>query len=87
MQVHGWTNTMITIEGLNKKQVAMLDKLWSIDTTEGIKEYRNTLCSEDQHMVDTLMEIIVLEMIDEEIVDVDTFPEVEKILKNLFKTS
>lgn len=78
---------MITIEGLNKKQVAMLDKLWSIDTMEGIKEYRNTLCSEDQHMVDTLMEIIVLEMIDEEIADVDTFPEVEKILKNLYKTS
>ena len=51
---------MITIEGLNKKQVAMLDKLWSIDTTEGIKEYRNTLCSEDQHMVDTLMEIIII---------------------------
>lgn len=78
---------MITIEGLNKKQVAMLDKLWSIDTMEGIKEYRNTLCSEEQHMVDTLMEIIVLEMIDEEIADVDTFPEVEKILKNLYKTS
>jgi len=74
---------MITIDGLSKKQVAMLDMLWSIDTMEGINKYRNTLCSDDQHMVDVLMEMIMLQTIDEQTADTEIYPEVEKILKNL----
>ena len=76
---------MITIDGLSKKQVAMLDKLWSLDTTEEIIEWKDTLNTEDQQMADVLMEMIRLEVTDLETAEMDNFPEVEKILKNLQK--
>ena len=74
---------MITIDGLSKKQVSMLDKLWSLDTTEEIIEWTDTLNAEDQHMADVLMEMIRLEVTDLETAEMNSFPEVEKILKNL----
>ena len=74
---------MITIDGLNKKQVAMLDKLWSLDTTEEILEWIDTLNATDQHMADVLIEMIRLEVTDLETAEMENFPEVKKILKNL----
>ena len=74
---------MITIDGLSKKQVAMLDKLWSLDTTEEIIEWTATLNTEDQLMADVLMEMIRLEATDLDTAEMNSFPEVEKILKNL----
>ena len=74
---------MITIDGLNKKQVAMLDKLWSLDTTEEILEWIDTLNAIDQHMADVLIEMIRLEVTDLETAEMENFPEVKKILKNL----
>jgi hypothetical protein len=74
---------MITIDGLSKKQVAMLDKLWSLDTTAEILEWMDTLNSTDQQMADVLMEMIRLEVTDLETAEMNSFPEVEKILKNL----
>jgi len=76
---------MITIDGLNKKQVSMLDKLWSLDTTAEILEWMDTLNTTDQQMADVLMEMIRLEVTDLETANIETFPEVEKILKNLQK--
>ena len=74
---------MITIDGLNKKQVEMLDKLWSLDTTEEILEWIDTLNATDQHMADVLIEMIRLEVTDLETAEMENFPEVKKILKNL----
>ena len=74
---------MITIDGVTEKQASMLDKLWSFDTMDEVLEWMDTLNTEDQQMVDVLMEMIRLEATDLEIAEMNSFPEVEKILKNL----
>ena len=76
---------MITIDGVTEKQASMLDKLWSFDTMDEVLKWMDTLNTEDQQMVDVLMEMIRLEATDLEIAEMNSFPEVEKILKNLQK--
>ena len=53
----------IQIDGLNDKQVQMLDKLWTCDTTDDVLEWMNTLSKEDFFMAVTLQEMILDEMI------------------------
>jgi len=74
---------MITIDGVTEKQASMLDKLWSFDTMDEVLKWMDTLNTEDQQMVDVLMEMIRLEATDLETAEMNSFPEVEKILKNL----
>jgi len=74
---------MITIDGVTEKQASMLDKLWSFDTMDEVLKWMDTLNAEDQQMVDVLMEMIRLEATDLETAEMNSFPEVEKILKNL----
>jgi len=76
---------MITIDGLNKKQVAMLDKLWSIDRSEQLNKYLATLSTEDVRMAQTLIEMIILEQIDEDTKDQTHFPDVENLLEKIMK--
>jgi len=52
----------IQINGLNDKQVQMLDKLWTCDTTDEVLEWLNTLNKEDFQMAVTLQEMILDEM-------------------------
>jgi len=74
---------MITIDGLNKKQVAMLDKLWSLETEKDLHNYVSTLDSQDTHMAQTLVEMIILEAIDTDIANKTDFPEVKDILEKI----
>jgi len=53
----------IQIDGLNDKQVQMLDKLWTCDTTDEVLEWMNTLSKEDFFMAVTLQEMILDEML------------------------
>ena len=53
----------IQIDGLNDKQVQMLDKLWTCDTTDDVLEWMNTLSKEDFFMAVTLQEMLLDEMI------------------------
>lgn len=60
---------MISIDGLTKHQVQLLDKMWSLD---GIEEYDNwytTLDEATMNMVDTLEQMVILAELDD-VVDV-----------------
>jgi len=48
-----------------------------------VLKWMDTLDATDQQMVDVLMEMIRLEATDLETAEMNSFPEVEKILKNL----
>lgn len=52
----------IQIDGLNDKQVQMLDKLWTCDTTDDVLEWLATLNKPDFQMAVTLQEMILDEM-------------------------
>ena len=50
---------MIRFEGLTPKQVEMLDKLWSMDTSEQVLEWMKSLDDDDFRMAVTLQEMVI----------------------------
>lgn len=56
---------MIRIDGLNQKQVEMLDKLWTLDTTDEVVEWMRSLSDEDFKMAVTLQEMIIDAMLEQ----------------------
>ena len=61
---------MITISGLTKYQVEMLDHMWSLDSEEEYLTWYNLLDEEDQKMADTLMKMIIIESVEEEPIEI-----------------
>lgn len=74
---------MIRLEGLNKEQVEMLDKIWSIDTFEELEEFRAGLPKFRRQQIDTLMQLIMMEYQEEDLQQMQRFPEAEKIFKKI----
>lgn len=56
---------MIRIDGLNSKQVKMLDKLWTLDTTDEVLEWLQSLDDDDFKMAVTLQEMIIDTMMEQ----------------------
>jgi len=56
---------MITINGLTKRQVKMLDKMWAIDGYDEYMEWKTTLCYAQKQQVATLEQLVMLAEIDE----------------------
>ena len=56
---------MILIEGLTTKQVEMLDKLWSFDTTDEVLEWMKSLSEEDFKMAVTLQELVIDQLLEQ----------------------
>lgn len=56
---------MITIDGLTKRQVALLDKMWSIDSSEDYESWKNGLPLGTMNLVDTLEQMVLLAELDE----------------------
>lgn len=56
---------MIEINGLSKKQVKLLNIMWSINDMDDVQEWIETLSPEDQSECFTLMNLIRIEVIDE----------------------
>ena len=56
---------MIRIDGLNDKQVKMLDQLWTLDTTDEVLEWLNTLNDEDFKMAVVLQEMVIEAMMEQ----------------------
>lgn len=56
---------MIRIDGLNDKQVKMLDKLWSMDTTDEVLEWMKSLSDEDFKMAVILQEMVIEAMLEQ----------------------
>ena len=57
----------MTIDGLTKRQVELLDIMWNcIDTDEEMLEWIDTLEPEEQAEVATLQQMLILEVLDQE---------------------
>lgn len=70
---------MIRIDGMNAKQVKMLDKLWSLDTQEEVSAWFRTLSDADLQVALTLQEMI-LDAFLEESAETDT-----KLAQNMLR--
>jgi len=63
---------MLKIHNLTREQVQMLNKLWTMNTLEEVLEFRDTLPLFRRQQIDTLLEMVRLQIIDD---DVDANPE------------
>ena len=73
------------LEGLTAEQVEMMDKLWSLDTMEEVQEFRSSLPRFRQQQIDTLMEMVMQEVKEEELSLLDRYPDAEAMLERLKK--
>ncbi len=56
---------MITISGLTKRQVELLDTMWELKDMEDYEEWKNSLDEETMNEVDTLEQMVLLAQSDE----------------------
>lgn len=68
---------MLTITGLTKAQVALLDKMWAIDSCEAYIAWKNTLPRRTLRQVVVLEEMVLLAELDE----IDDVTEASEILR------
>ena len=52
----------VTLDDLTTQQVAMLNKIWSLDTSEQLNEFRATLPIFRRQEMDTLINMIIMEI-------------------------
>lgn len=60
---------MITIDGLTKEQVFLLDTMWEIDGYEDYMEWKSQLSESTRNEVDVLEQMVFLAELDEEELD------------------
>lgn len=61
---------MITIDGLTKEQVSLLDTMWEIDGYDEYMEWKEQLSASTRREVEVLEQMVLLAEFDEEEVDV-----------------
>jgi hypothetical protein len=69
---------MITIDGLTKEQVKLLDIMWSIYDIEVYDEWKSALSEELQNTVDVLEKLALYETLEGELQD---FTQANQVLK------
>jgi hypothetical protein len=71
---------MITINGLSKGQVKLLDIMWSINDLEVYEEWKSSLNLELQDMIDVLEQMVILATLDEDAEAMQEYPEAQEAL-------
>jgi len=59
------------ISNLTLEQVEMLDMIWSFDTRTELEEFRSQLPLFRRQQIDTLIELMHLQHIDDQVADLD----------------
>jgi hypothetical protein len=62
---------IIELHGLTAKQAAFCDIMWAIETMEGVDSFISTLPKTDQNTCRSLIELMRLSMLDNEVEDFD----------------
>lgn len=73
---------MISIEGLNKKQMVMLDIIWSCQSNEQFLEWYLSLGEKDRLTVESLMEILRQEYLEMSVRE-KPLEDVQQLLKRI----
>jgi hypothetical protein len=71
---------MITINGLSKGQVKLLDIMWSINDPEVYEEWKSSLNLELQDTIDVLERMVILATLDEDAEAMQEYPEAQEVL-------
>lgn len=71
------------IYDLTSDQCAMLDKMWTIDSSEDLHTWIATLTPAQQREVDVLTELMELSIIDNDVAPLDTFSLAKSMLRDI----
>ena len=71
------------LEGLTAQQVKICDALWACDTDEAVTAYVRSLPRRLQREAQVLMDMMILEAIDEQVEEMSSYPDAEKIFKKI----
>jgi hypothetical protein len=60
---------MITIKGISKRHVQLLDEMWACDSFEEYDAWRLSHSEQDQIIIESLMRMVLVECIDNDLGD------------------
>jgi len=62
-------NKPITLTNLTPHQVDLLDHMWSLESMQEVEEWQATLSASDRVMSDTLMRMVLHEVVEDLVVE------------------
>ena len=71
------------INGLTRAQIQMCNRVWDCKELKDFKQLCDSLNEKDRLMAITLMEIMLQETYEEELEKMESYPDAEKLLKNI----
>jgi hypothetical protein len=71
------------IEGLSKKQVALLDIMWTLQEPDDVDNFIRSLPPADARMARSLVTLLTYEMLEEWLDGVSEFPEAESVIERV----
>ena len=60
---------MITIKGISKRHVQLLDEMWACDSFDEFEAWKSSHSEQDQLIIDSLMRMVLAECIDNDLGD------------------
>ena len=68
------------IDGLTKKQVALLDIMWTLDDEQSVENFVRSLPRADQQQAQSLKTLLIHEAMEEFLEDITEFPDAQEII-------
>lgn len=76
---------MIMLDGLTPKQVNMLNYMWAIDSYADLLDWQESLSYRDRQMSETLVDLVTLAEIDEQLLTKETYIDADKLILKIKK--
>ena len=71
------------IDGLTRKQVALLDIMWTLDDEQSVENFVRSLPRADQQQAQSLKTLLIHEMMEEFLEDITEFPGAQEIIQRV----
>lgn len=68
------------IDGLTRKQVALLDIMWTLDDEQSVENFVRSLPRADQQQAQSLKTLLIHEAMEEFLEDITEFPDAQEII-------
>lgn len=73
------------LEGMSKEDCKLLDTMWALESSEELNGYLKTLSDADFLRAVTLIELLRLSAVDDEVNAMKTYPEAEAMLRSIMQ--
>ena len=71
------------IDGLTKKQVAILDIMWTLDDEQSVENFVRSLPQSDRQQAQSLKTLLIHEMLEEFLEGITEFPDAREVIERV----